>query len=222
MSNFKNANEENLFVSGDKLNLQSVIEMDGSDCINETDSSVNGVSRTSEYTRFTENLLNRFGMKDYVTLSEYRKDSSLPRIKIPDISGVYIVVYPHELSEDMFINPGSGGYFKGENPNVEIGELFSNWVAGADVLYIGRTGGTTVNGFVSEATLRKRIKQLLQYGNGRPVGHRGGRYLWQHKNSSDFRIYWYTCVDENPVTLEQNIRKEFLDEYNQRPFANLV
>jgi hypothetical protein len=135
---------------------------------------------------------------------------------------VYFVIYPYEWPEDLFLATGTGGHFKGKDPNVPVEELWGNWVEDADILYIGQTGGISKNGKPSEATLQRRIIQLLQFGNGKNVGHWGGRYLWQHKNSPDFRVYWCACTDEDPATLKRELIDDFKRNYGNRgPFGNL-
>lgn len=58
--------------------------------------------------------------------------------------------------EPFFLDKGSGGYFKGTDPNVAIKILQEKWVYNTPVLYIGKAGGEG-----KEATLRSRILQYL-------------------------------------------------------------
>jgi hypothetical protein len=144
------------------------------------------------------------------------------KARLPDSQGIYFVIYPHEWPEDLFLAKGTGGHFKGKDPNVSIEELWSNWVEDADILYIGKAGGIRNNGTPIKSTLMKRIIMLLRFGNGKNIGHRGGRYLWQHENSPDFRVYWYRCTDENPICLEKQLINDFQKMYHKKPYANLV
>jgi hypothetical protein len=41
----------------------------------------------------------------------------------------------------------------------------------AKILYIGRAGGTAENGRIYSSILRKRIKQYIQFGKGKNIGH---------------------------------------------------
>ena len=129
--------------------------------------------------------------------------------------GVYLVLLP-KLDPPRFRVPGSGGFFKGRDPNVPKSELRSNWVEGAKVLYIGKAGGGR------GSSLRTRVRALVRFGHRCSVGHRGGRYLWQIKSSGEFRVCWMTTPGENPREVERRLIREFKEKYGQRPFANLT
>lgn len=55
---------------------------------------------------------------------------------IPAQEGVY-VVFRESDSSPQFLIEGTGGFFKGKNPNVSIAELIANWVEVTPVVYIG-------------------------------------------------------------------------------------
>ncbi len=136
--------------------------------------------------------------------------------KLPDKEGgVYLVLLP-ELGRPRFLVTGSGGFFRGRDPNVPISKLRSNWVDGAKVLYIGKAGGGP------RGSLRTRVRALVRFGQGRRVGHWGGRYLWQLKSSGDLRVCWMTTPEENPREVEHRLIQMFKEKYGQRPFANLT
>ena len=171
---------------------------------------------------YTLKIKQKYNLREYVTLSDFHLSPNETIKKIPNKPGVYFVIYLYELHEDLFLKIGTGGFFKEKDPNVAIGILLANWIEDADILYIGKAGGTSIEGKISNATLKNRIKQLLRFGNKETVGHWGGRYLWQHVNSKHFKVYWYETSDnENPVTLEKDLISEFKDYYGKRPFANL-
>lgn len=93
----------------------------------------------------------------------------------------------------------------------------------AKILYIGRAGGTAENGRVYSSILRKRIKQYIQFGKGKNIGHWGGRYIWQIKESDDLLIAYKTLENQNPVVKEQELINMFRNHHNGKlPFANLV
>ena len=147
----------------------------------------------------------------YKTVADLRNNTHL----IPAQAGVYIVFYKREHPE--FLETGTGGHFKGKNPNVSVDELKANWVTGTDIVYIGKAGGPT-----SSATLRKRLDQLFKFGNGQPVGHWGGRLLWQLKDSAQLVVAWLpTPQDIDPEAVEAELKNEFRLKYGARPFANL-
>ena len=91
----------------------------------------------------------------------------------PDEMGVYAVLYPFE-ERPRFLTAGSGGFFKGKDPNVAVTELGSRWVGDSRILYFGKAGGPGVS-----ATLRDRIRAFSRFGEGKVVGHYGGRLIWQ-------------------------------------------
>ena len=61
------------------------------------------------------------GFLGFKTISELWADSS----PIPSISGVYLVLWP-DNSPPVFVVKGSGGFFKGKDPNVSLDELRGN------------------------------------------------------------------------------------------------
>lgn len=91
-----------------------------------------------------------------------------------------------------------------------------NWVADANVLYIGKAGGPN-----SKSTLRKRIGQYLRFGQGKKIGHWGGRYIWQLSNSDELRIAYKTLPGEDPAITEKAMITEFQRLYGKKPYANL-
>jgi len=132
--------------------------------------------------------------------------------------GVYVVaVEDNRIALPLFFKKGVGGYFKNRNPNVLLEELNNNWIEFSNsderILYIGKAGGS------GESNLRKRIKQYMRFGQGRSVGHWGGRYIWQLRGVDDLYVYWKKC--DNPESKESKLLSEFKDVYGDLPFANL-
>lgn len=134
---------------------------------------------------------------------------------IPDIKGVYLILNPSKSAE--FLTVGTGGHFKGKNPNVEIDLLIKNWVDDTIVVYIGKAGKEG-----SGATLKSRLCQYFDFGKGKKVGHWGGRFIWQLKNSSDLLVCWKVLPDVDPRKKESQLINEFVSEYSKLPFANLT
>ena len=134
-----------------------------------------------------------------------------------DRPGVYMVVRTDD-SEPVFVPEGSGGHFKGRNPNVPVGELQANWVKDTCVVYIGKAGGGS-----SRATLRKRIGQYIRFGSGEPVGHWGGRYIWQLEDADNLLFCWRATKEwEDAEEIESELIENFKSRYDgHRPFANL-
>lgn len=146
------------------------------------------------------------GFTGFVPVSKLRSTASL----LPDSGGVYIVVRDSDNSPEFLAN-GTGGFFKGKNPNVGLEELESNYVAGSKVVYIGKA-----------TSLKKRVGQLLRFGAGSAVGHWGGRYLWQLADSDNLLIAWKTTPTTDPRAEEIKMLEEFVSRHGKLPFANLT
>lgn len=135
---------------------------------------------------------------------------------IPQNMGVYVVLRENE-SEPQFVKEGTGGFFKGKDPNVSFSELKTNWIDNEPVVYIGKAGGAN-----SSATLQKRLGQYLRFGQGEDIGHWGGRYIWQLSDSQDLVICWKTLTDNEPREVEHQMIADFKTAHGgKRPFANL-
>jgi len=155
--------------------------------------------------------LTRYGFTGFKTVSELRNNLAV----LPKQKGVYIVINPLPGSKN-FLTKGTGGHFKGKDPNVFVEELNAKWVMNSPVVYIGQAGGGS-----SAATLQKRIKQYLDFGNGKAIGHYGGRFIWQISHNKDLIIAWKTLDNENPSVVETELLTSFRRHYNALPFANL-
>ena len=156
--------------------------------------------------------IRKAGFMGFKKVSELFVDTSL----IPKEKGVYLVLNPN-LKSPIFLQTGTGGYFKGKNPNVPIDELKLNWVDNSLVVYIGKAGKDG-----SQATLQSRLRQYLHFGQGRNVGHWGGRLIWQLKNSAELIVCWKTLLISDPRTVEAQLIRQFVSEFTKRPFANLA
>ena len=151
------------------------------------------------------------GFEGFIPVAQLQTDSTA----IPRTAGVYMVVYTGENMPE-FLSRGTGGFFKGKDPNVSITELGTNWVKNTCVVYIGKAG----------TTLRKRLNQYLKFGNGQNIGHWGGRYIWQIKNSGNTLCitgnFCEAWVDEDPEAIETALIARFKEQHGgHRPFANL-
>jgi hypothetical protein len=170
---------------------------------------------------FDEDFLKQNGLTNWFRIgdSELSKDIITG---MPSEKGVYAVVSSQLPNQDFHVK-GTGGLFKGRNPNVSKACLQNKWVNEAHILYIGKAGSADGNGRISKATLRGRINAYLKFGLGYNTSHWGGRYIWQLENSKDLLIYWRACNDgENPATLEKELILKFKEHYHKLPFANLT
>jgi len=156
--------------------------------------------------------LKQNGFKGFKTIKDLLLDSTV----LPMTRGVYLVLNTNNKNVE-FLSTGSGGFFKGKNPNVSISELEANWVDNTIALYIGKAGGIN-----SQANLRSRLRQYLRFGQGKNVGHWGGRFIWQLRKSEDLIICWKELPNQDPREEELTIIKDFVRIYGKRPFANLV
>ena len=151
------------------------------------------------------------GFTGFKTVSELWNNHSI----IPNEAGIYLVLNP-DCSKKDFLTKGVGGYFKDKDPNINQAELERNWIKDCHVLYIGKAGGAN-----SSATLRKRVKQYLDFGKGKPVGHYGGRLIWQLKHHPELIFAWKVTKDGDPRSEEKHLIQEFTNYYGKLPFANL-
>jgi excinuclease UvrABC nuclease subunit len=132
--------------------------------------------------------------------------------EIPAESGVYVVVYKKH-SKSAFLKKGTGGKFKGNNPNVSIERLNKKWVdfkqGEEKIIYIGKSNN-----------LRRRIRAYIKFGLGKPVAKRGGRLIWQIADSDSLEVYWKT--NKMPRETEKKMLLEFEKRHGKLPFANLI
>lgn len=136
---------------------------------------------------------------------------------IPAQMGVYVVLREKD-TEPKFLLKGTGGFFKGKDPNVPASELLEHWVEDTNIMYIGKAGGVG-----SSSTLNKRLGQYLRFGQGTNVGHWGGRHIWQLEDSRELIVCWKALSSEDPRQVEHEMIANFKKVHNgKRPFANLA
>lgn len=134
----------------------------------------------------------------------------------PGDIGVYLVLRPVN-DAPIFLRENPGGHFKGRDPTVPVEKLQSNWVTGSPVVYIGKAGAVG-----SSVTLRSRLGLYLKFGAGFPVGHWGGRLIWQLSNSDDLIVCWKKTRGKAPRGVEKEMIRAFVEAFGRRPFANLA
>lgn len=152
------------------------------------------------------------GFEGFLTIGELQKNSNI----IPKSIGIYYILNLKKGSP-KFLKIGTGGFFKDKNPNVNIAELEKNWVENSEIVYIGKAGS-----FDGNATLNSRLRQYLNFGLEKKVGHWGGRYIWQIENSQDLIVCWKIADKIEPREMEKEHIKNYKIENGKRPFANLT
>jgi hypothetical protein len=149
--------------------------------------------------------LKKAGFTGFKKMSELFLDSSM----LPDNNGVYLVLNIDNKPGE-FLTVGSGGHFKGKDPNISLADLKSNWVDNTKVVYIGKA-----------TSLRARLRQYFSFGQGKNIGHYGGRLIWQIKYSKDLFVCWKSLTTD-PRVFEADLIQQFVKTYGCRPFANLA
>lgn len=127
--------------------------------------------------------------------------------QLPSSGGVYIVFRP--VAAPNFLPANPGGRFKGRDPSISAEALRANWVDGAEVVYIGKAD-----------SLRRRLREFARFGEGSPIGHWGGRLIWQLEDSAELLVAWR----ETPGLVPRNVEAEMIDAFRagfgKPPFAN--
>jgi hypothetical protein len=155
-------------------------------------------------TNWTARALKRTGFGGWVTFEELAKLLAT----VPQTGGVYIVVQAAK-SQPRFLRSNPGGRFKGQDPTVAADALKANWVEGAEVVYVGKANN-----------LRQRLRQFVRFGEGKPIGHWGGRLIWQLGGSAELLVAWRETPGQVPKEVETQMLAEFRKANGKPPFAN--
>lgn len=156
---------------------------------------------------FTRVALERKGFEGFLTVAELRRSKVA---QVPRVAGVYAVLTADHSGEFLEANPG--GRFKQRDPSVSMSLLKAKWLDRSTTVYIGKGN-----------SLRQRIKQFVDFGEGKPVGHWGGRYIWQLANADELIVAWIRSPEGVEArALETNLLDEFAAEFGTLPFANLT
>ena len=145
----------------------------------------------------------------------FQRFADLGQVHVPRVGGVYFVLMPSGDRPD-FAPSSVAGHFKGRDPSVPSDQLNQAWVDGASVLYIGKASG----GMHGRRGLRKRLDEYRRHGRGEPVGHWGGRYIWQLRDSDSLLVAWKATPDEDPEDIESTLIADYIATYSVKPFAN--
>lgn len=132
----------------------------------------------------------------------------LAAAEAPQSGGVYVVLRESDVAP-VFLDVSTGGHFKGKDPTVAIAMLANRWVEGCETIYVGKA-----------TDLRERLRQYRDFGRGKPVGHWGGRYVWQLSDAASLVVAWRTSADL-PRDVEKALLADFRTRHGRLPFANI-
>jgi hypothetical protein len=143
------------------------------------------------------------GFEGWVTFAELAERLT----RISTTGGVYVVLRDGGSPEFLDSNPG--GRFKDRDPSIPDDALRANWVGEAPVVYIGKADN-----------LRRRLREFMRFGEGRPIGHWGGRLIWQLADSATLQVAWKETPGEIPKEVETSMISAFRSAWDKPPFAN--
>ena len=136
--------------------------------------------------------------------------------EIPAVPGVYLFIRNSASNPDFLAAGTSPPFNKTRKLNYGIAELKQKWVKGALILYVGKAGQSG-----SDRTLRERVREMIRFGEGRPVAHRGGRSVWQLQDAERLQVCWKETRQEAPRDVEKALIQAFkLLHAGKLPFAN--
>ncbi len=159
---------------------------------------------TSARDQFSRKALEAGGFHGWVTFGELEEAL---RSEVSEGGGIYVVVREGGAADYLDANPG--GRFKGRDPTVTEEALLANWVDDAEVVYIGKANN-----------LRRRLAEYMRFGRGAPIGHWGGRLIWQLADSSELLVAWKETPGQVPKDVETALIARFRGAYGKPPFAN--
>jgi hypothetical protein len=153
--------------------------------------------------------LQALGFEGFLPLGDLRSCLS----GVSDECGIYLV-FRESISVPRFLPQSPGGWFKGLDPSYPVSVLEAKWVPKANMIYIGKAGPSV------KRTIRKRVTEFLRFGSGVPIGHRGGRAIWQVPDVWSCLLAWKPCPQSIPRQDEKALISQFESEYGKIPFAN--
>lgn len=158
---------------------------------------------------WTRDGLEGAGFEGFVALAALEPSRVRPE------PGVYVVLRERK-DPPTFLGVNAAGHFKGKDPTVPLDRLEAAWVDGAAVLYIGKAS----TGSKGRRGLRTRLVEYSRHGGGNPVGHWGGRYVWQLGDRDELLVAWKPTTNLDPEIEESRLIADFTAQYGTRPFAN--
>lgn len=157
---------------------------------------------------FSADALRDAGFSGFVTFAALL-DGELT--SVPRAPGIYVVLRVN-TAPPQFLERSGGGHFKGRDPSEPLEVLHAKWVEGCSVLYIGKGD-----------VLQRRLSEYARFGQGEPIGHWGGRYIWQLAEAAHLLVAWRPVrAGETAAEAEAAFVSEFQQKFGGLPFANLV
>lgn len=150
------------------------------------------------------------GFSEPIIIGELRRTRCA---NAPANAGIYLI---ERASDGMpkFLVASTAGWFNGQDPNCTPDIIRAKWVVGAHVVYVGKAAG--------RKGLKSRLRQLIDFGCGKSVAHRGGRLLWHLQDSEELVVRWRTCTADEADRAETAAIADFKRSHGgMRPFANM-
>lgn len=159
---------------------------------------------------FGEEALRGRGFTGFTPFRDLKLDN------VPPGPGIYAVLRGTGNDHEVLESSG-GGHFKGKNPTADPMTVRLRLDVPSALLYVGKAD----SGSRGTRGLRARIAELTRFGRGEPVGHWGGRYLWQLSDAQALRVAWLPVGGTTAREAESSYFDEFIAVHGQLPFANL-
>ncbi|MBP3042354.1 hypothetical protein KKR91_15765 [Arthrobacter jiangjiafuii] len=147
----------------------------------------------------------------------FRTLMALEGNRIPQRQGLFAVLRP-EGFEPRFLAVSTAGVFKKKNPSLPRAALAAEWVADADVLFIGKASP----GSKGNRGLRRQLSEFVDFGEGRPPGHWDGRLIWQLADADSLLVAWKELPADELNAAHAAYHEQFRQIHGRLPFANLV
>lgn len=160
--------------------------------------------------------VNRKTLKDD-GFAGFRPLEDLEINRIPQRQGLFAIVRPEGFVPRPLAK-STAGVFKKKNPSLSRAQLMAEWVADADILFIGKAGP----GSKGNRGLRRQIQEFVDFGRGKPPGHWDGRLVWQLADAEDLLVAWKELPVEGLNAAQASYQEQFSQCYGRLPFANLV
>lgn len=142
--------------------------------------------------------------------------AALPTAGAPETPGVYVVLWSG-AGVPAFLESSAAGWFKGKDPTVDRERLERKWLTATVVVY----AGTATGGIDGKRTLHRRLDEYRRHGAGEPIGHWGGRYVWQLTDSNELLVCWRVTSGAEAEATETALLDDFKAQFGALPFANL-